>query len=196
MPRVTIPSIRDSFHPKGLCGLVIRGSQGDPSPLTTAQLFPAGPTQCRLPSCEVLGKWLIKSESQGQGQHLRWSAACTLLLAVCLWEMGQPGRECLLAPPSLIFKEAQLGMPSRKGWGLDLMENPALLYQLPPDFLPSSSSCWHTWLWFAATTPSCLPGAPCNFVPSLVLTGRAPDATGSPVTLEFQVSHSEELACS
>lgn len=67
MPSVTSPSIRDSFHPKGLCGPVRRGSQGDPSPLTTAQLSPAGLTQCLLPSCEVLGKWLIKCESQGRG---------------------------------------------------------------------------------------------------------------------------------
>lgn len=63
-------------------------------------------------------------------------AACTLLLAACLREVGQPGGEHLWAPPALISNEAQLGMPSRKGWDLDLMENPLFLHQLPPDFLP------------------------------------------------------------
>lgn len=137
MPRVTRPSIRDSFHPRGLCGLVRRGSGGDSSPLITAQLSPACPTQCLLPSCEVLGKWLIKSESQGQGRHLRWSAACTLLLAVCLW--GQSGRECLLAPLLSFPRKlgGRRGDTFQKGQGLALMENPALRYQLPPDFLPA-----------------------------------------------------------
>lgn len=144
--QITIPSIEDSFHPKGLCGLVRRESQRDPCPLTTIQLSPAGPTQCLLPSCEVLGNWLIKSESQGQGRRLRWPAACTLLLAACLREVGQPGGEHLWAPPSLISNEAQLGIPSRKGWDLDLMENLLLLHQLPPDFLLWPGSCWYTWL--------------------------------------------------
>lgn len=107
--RITIPSIEDSFHPKGLCGLVRRESQRDPCPLTTIQLSPAGPTQCLLPSCEVLGKWLIKSESQGQGRRLRWPAACTLLLAACLREVGQPGGEHLWAP--------RLSFPMKLSWG-------------------------------------------------------------------------------
>lgn len=137
MPRVTIPSIRDSFHPRGLCGLVRRGSGGDSSPLTTAQLSPACPTQCLLPSCEVLGKWLIKSESQGQGRHLRWSAACTLLLAVCLWEMGPVWSGVPFGSPFSHFQGSSAGDTFQKGQGLALMENPALRYQLPPDFLPA-----------------------------------------------------------
>lgn len=143
MPRVTGPS----FHCKGLCGLVRRGSQGDSSPLTMAQLSPAGLTQCLLPSCEVLGKWLIKCESQGQGGYLRWSAACALLLAVSIsrrWA-SLVGSTCWLALPSFPRK---LSLPEQvfcKGWDSDLMETPALLSQ-PPMSCPSLA---------AVGTPGC-----------------------------------------
>lgn len=144
MPRVTLPAIRDSFYPQGLYGLEGRGSQRDPSPLTTAQLSPAGPTQCLLLSCEVLGKWLIRSESQGQGRHLRWSAVCTPptpLLAVSVSVSGD-GLGWLEVPvgfsssfPRKLSWECLLERAFGKGWDLGLMENPVLWYQLPPDFL-------------------------------------------------------------
>lgn len=110
MPSVTSPSIRDSFHPKGLCGPVRRGSQGDPSPLTTAQLSPAGLTQCLLPSCEVLGKWLIKCESQGRGQAPQVVCCWVLFLAVGIsrrWaSLG--GSTCWLS---------LLSFPRKLSWG-------------------------------------------------------------------------------
>lgn len=114
--QITIPSIEDSFHPKGLCGLVRRESQRDPCPLTTIQLSPAGPTQCLLPSCEVLGNWLIKSESQGQGRRLRWPAACTLLLAACLRRWASlVGSTCGFPRLSFPMKLSWGYLPERAG---------------------------------------------------------------------------------
>lgn len=123
-----------------------------------AQDSSAGCKQCLSPACEVPGEWLIKDESQGQGQLLRWLAAGTLLsqLSAVSGEVGWFGGEGTAVGSSSLGLQGSSsedtflkGLSGRARFCIQLETQ--CCPQLPLPIIPctGSSSSQRSWLLFA-----------------------------------------------